>query len=127
MIKLQFNKQIETIGQISFNGSFLGVPVIESQTNVSEVKGGAIVVKWQPHLEDVCQVEQYKVYYREIFSQANKGKWSSVTVNRNATSYILHLHCWKEYEIAVTSLNSYGESSITDSEVWKFRTLGGNI
>ena len=127
MIKLQFNKQIETIGQISFNGSFLGVPVIESQANVSEVKGGAIVVKWQPHLEDVCQVEQYKVYYREIFSQANKGKWSSVTVNRNATSYILHLYCWKEYEIAVTSLNSYGESSITDSEVWKFRTLGGNF
>ena len=126
MIKLQFNKQIETIGQISFNGSFLGVPVI-GQANVSEVKGGAIVVKWQPHLEDVCQVEQYKVYYREIFSQANKGKWSSVTVNRNATSYILHLYCWKEYEIAVTSLNSYGESSITDSEVWKFRTLGGNF
>ena len=127
MIKLQFNKQIEKIGQISFNGSFLGVPVIKSQANVSEVKGGAIVVKWQPHLEDVCQVEQYKVYYREIFSQANKGKWSSVTVNRNATSYILHLYCWKEYEIAVTSLNSYGESSITDSEVWKFRTLGGNF
>ena len=126
MIKLQFNKQIETIGQISFNGSFLGVPVI-GQANVSEVKGGAIVVKWQPHLEDVCQVEQYKVYYREIFSQANKGKWSSVTVNRNATSYILHLYCWKEYELAVTSLNSYGESSITDSEVWKFRTLGGNF
>ena len=127
MIKLRFNKRIKTIEQISLNGSFLGVPVIDSQGNVNEVEGGAIAVKWQPLLEDVCQVEQHKVYYREIFSQANKGKWSSVTVNRNATSYILHLHCWKEYEIAVTSLNSNGESSINDREVWKFRTLGGNL
>ena len=127
MIKLRFNKGIELIEQISLNLCFVGVPVIDSQAKVSEVKGGAISVKWQPLLEDVCQVEQHKLYYREIFSQASKGKWNSVTVNRNATSYILHLHCWKEYEIAVTSLNSYGESSINDREVWKFRTLGGNL
>ena len=101
--------------------------MIDSQAKINEVKGGTYAVKWEPLLEDACPVEQYKVNYREIFSKANKGKWNSVTVNRNATSYILHLHCWKEYEIAVTSLNSYGESSINDSEVWKFRTLGGNF
>ena len=106
---------------------FLGVPLLKSQAKVKVVKGGAVLVEWGPLLEGACPVEQYKVYYRGVFSQANKGEWSSVTVNRNATGNILHLHCWKEYEIAVTSLNSYGESSFNDSEVWQFRTQGGNL
>ena len=92
-----------------------------------EVTGGSVLVKWEPPLERICAVKQYKVYYREIISQANKDEWNSVTVDKNARSYILHLHCWKEYEIAVTSFSSYGESSINDSDVWKFRTLGGNL
>ena len=97
------------------------------KSDAKEVKGGSFVFEWEPLLEGACPVEQYKVYYREIFTKANKGEWNSVTLNKNATSYILHLHCWKEYEIAVTSLSSFGESLINGSEVWKLRTRGGNL
>ena len=42
-------------------------------------------------------------------------------------SHTIYLNCWKEYEIAVTSLISNGVSPIKDSQVWRFRTLGGII
>ena len=99
--------------------------MIKSETNVKEVPGGAFVIKWEPPLEGACPV-WYNVYYREVFSQTNKGEWKSVTVNSNATSYTLHLHCWKEYEMAVVAANSYGDNALNESQVWNFKTQGGN-
>lgn len=93
---------------------------------VKEVAGGAVLVRWKPPLDGACPVERYNIYYREVISRARKRKWQSVTVNRNTTSYTLHLNCWKEYEIAVTSLNTYGESAMSDNWIWKFKTGGGN-
>jgi len=48
-----------------------------------------------------------------------------VTVNRNATSFTLQLNCRKKYEVAVTSLNTHGESDFNDSRIWRFKTQGG--
>ena len=91
------------------------------------VPGGAVEVKWISPLEGACPVRGYNVYYREVFSWTEKSKWNSVSVDRNITNHTIYLKCWKEYEIAVTSLNSNGESPIKDSQVWRFRTLGGII
>ena len=91
-----------------------------------EVAGTAVVVRWEPPLEGACPVMSYNVYYREVISQAVKSKWNTVTVSRNATIHTLQLNCRKEYEIAVTSLNTHGESDLKDSRTWRFKTLGGN-
>ena len=91
------------------------------------VTGGVVVVSWEPPLEGACPVVRYKVYYREVISHVNnESKWKSVAVNRNVTSHTLHLKCWKEYEIAVTSLTTQGESDFKDSGIWKFKTKGGS-
>ena len=92
----------------------------------NKVAGGATEIRWIPPSEGACLVVWYNIYHREVFSKANRSEWNLITVNSNVTSYTLHLHCWKEYEITVTSLNAYGEGDINDSEVWKFRTQGGN-
>ena len=98
--------------------------MILNQAN--KVAGGAAVIRWISPLEGACLVVRYNIYYREAFSKANKGEWNLITIKSNVTSYTLHLPCWKEYEITVTSLNAYGEGDINDSKVWKFRTQGGN-
>ena len=104
--------------------SCVGVPVIRNK--VKEVVGATIAVSWEPPLEGACPVISYNVYYREVISQAARSKWNTVTVSRTTTSYTLYLNCWKEYEIAVTSLNAYKESNFHDSNTWKLRTRGGN-
>ena len=82
-----------------------------------EVKGGTVLVKWEPPMERICPVLQYNVNYRE-----DEGHWNSITVSGNTTSYTLHLECWKQYEITVTSLSSYNESDEEDSKIWNFKT-----
>ena len=103
---------------------YAGVPVI---INIAEeVTEGTVVVRWEPPLEGACPVVQYKVYHREVISQADKKSWSSAIVNRNATSYTLQLICGREYEIAVTSLAAQRESNFNESRIWKFEPKGGN-
>ena len=68
-------------------------------------------------MERTCPVVQYKVNYR-----GEKGHWNSTTVNGNTTSYTLHLECWKQYEITVTSFYSYNQSDKEDSKIWNFKT-----
>ncbi|XP_078368380.1 uncharacterized protein LOC144652235 [Oculina patagonica] len=97
-----------------------GVPVITNTTKV--VPGGTVVVAWEPPLEGACPVEKYTVYYREVMSSS---KWHSVSVSKNTTSYTLHLNCRSEYNVAVTSLSGYGESSLNESKIWNFKTSGG--
>ena len=92
---------------------------------VKEVAGAAVVVRWEPPLEGACLIVGYNVYYREDFSQTEESKWKLVNVNRTATSDTLYLDCWKEYEIAVTSLNAAGDSDINESRIWKLRTGKG--
>ena len=90
------------------------------------VTGAVVVVSWEPPLEGACPVVRYKVYYREVISHVNNdSKWISVAVNRDETSHTFHLKCLKEYEIAVTSLTTQGESDFKDSSIWKFKTKGG--
>ncbi|KAJ7385283.1 hypothetical protein OS493_016354 [Desmophyllum pertusum] len=102
-----------------------GVPIIVNTTKA--VTGRTVVVAWEPPLEGACPVVRYTVYYREVLSPAIKSKWHSpVTVNRNTTSYTLHLNCRKEYDIAVTSLNANTESALNDSKIWNFKT-GGDV
>jgi len=97
------------------------------RNKVKEVAGTTIAVSWEPPLEGACPVMSYNVYYREVILQAAKSKWTTVTVGRTTTSYTLYLNCWKEYEIAVTSLNADGESNFHDSNTWKLRTRGGTF
>lgn len=92
---------------------------------VKEVAGAAVVVRWEPPLEGACPIVGYNVYYREDLLQAEGSKWKLVTVNRTADSCTLHLECWKDYEIAVTSLNAAGESDVKDSRIWRLRTGKG--
>ena len=73
-------------------------------------------------MERICPVVQYNVNYREVILHAEKGRWNSITVSGNTTSYTLHLECWKQYEITVTSFYSYGESDKEDSKIWNFKT-----
>ena len=111
---------------LSLHSSFcVGVPYMHNRT--WKVPGGAVEVKWISPLEGACPVRGYNVYYREMFSRTEKSKWNSVAVDRNINNHIIYLNCWKEYEIAVTSLISKGESAFKDSQVWRFRTLGGII
>ena len=100
--------------------SFAGVPVIANSSK--DVTGGTVLVKWEPPMESICHVVHYNVYYREVILQAEKGHWNLITVDRNTTSYTLHLQCWKQYEITVTSLSSYNESDKDDSKIWNFKT-----
>ena len=91
------------------------------------VTGAVVAVNWEPPLEGACPVEGYKVYYREVISHVdNESKWISVAVNRNVTSHTLHLKCLKEYEVAVTSVSTQGESDFKDSGIWKFKTKRGS-
>ena len=102
-----------------------GFPVILDYL-VNEEAGGTVAVNWEHPFGGVCPVVKYKVYYRELFSQKEKSAWSSVTVDRNKTSYTLQLHCWKEYQVTVISLNTFGETAVHDSQVRQFKTRGGN-
>ena len=104
--------------------SCAGLPVIKNRTE--EVTGATVVVKWEPPLEGACPVDQYKVYHREVILQAENKNWSSITVNRNATSYTIQLTCGRKYEVAVTSLAGQKESNFHESRIWKFKTKGGN-
>ena len=91
------------------------------------VARGAVEVKWNSPLKGACPVRMYNVYYREVFSKTEEGKWDSIAIDRNITKHTLYLNCWKEYDITVTSLNSNGESAFSDSQVGRFRTGGGII
>ena len=99
--------------------------MIVNRTEV--VSGGIFKVKWEPPLEVACPVINYKVYYREVilYLPASKIQWNSDIVDRNATSYTMHLKCQKEYEVAFSSLTTQGEIGFKDSDVWKFKTKGG--
>ena len=92
---------------------------------VKEVGGGTVVVRWEPPWEGACPIVGYNVYYREDLVQTEGSKWKLVTINRTAANCTVHLECWKNYEIAVTSLNAAGESDINDSRIWKLRTGKG--
>ena len=103
----------------------LGIPVVVDTTKI--VKGRIVEVVWEPPLEGACPIDGYSIHYREVMSHGIKSEWHSVTVNRNATSYMLHLNCDKEYDVAVTSRIGYEESNLSDSKIWNFKTLRGNI
>ena len=45
-------------------------------------------------------------------------------VKSNTTSHTLYIDCFKEYQVAVTSLNAHGESDLSHSRVWNFKTGG---
>ena len=45
-------------------------------------------------------------------------------VKSNTTCHTLYLDCFKEYQVAVTSLNAHGESDLSHSRVWNFKTGG---
>ena len=83
------------------------------------------MVVWKPPLEGVCPIYGYSIYYREVTSHGIKNKWHSVTANRNTTSYMLHLNCDEEYDVAITSRSGYQESNL--SKIWNFKTVRGNI
>ena len=100
-----------------------GVPVIVNTTK--EVTSRIAVVAWE--LPWVCGIDKYTVYYREVIFLEVKSKWHSVTVNGHETSYTLHLSCRKEYDVAVTSWIAHVESNLSDSKIWNFKTLGGNV
>ena len=104
--------------------SYTGVPMIVNRAEV--VSGGIFKLKWEPPLEVACPVVGYKVYYREVILPALKIQWNWDTVDGNATSYTMHLKCQKEYEVALSSLTTQGEIDFKDSDVWKFKTKGGN-
>ena len=108
-----------------FNFNLLGVPTIVNKNK--EVEGRIVEVTWEPPLEGACPVVRYTVHYREVILPPGTSTWTSVNINRNATSYTLHLNCMKEYEIAVTSFNAHRESVLNDSQIWKFKTGGGKF
>ena len=80
------------------------------------------MVKWEPPVERICRVVQYRISYREVILQAEKDHWNSITVSRNTTSYTVDLACWKQYEITVSSFYSYGGNDKVDSNIWNFKT-----
>lgn len=102
----------------------LGIPVIVNTTKI--VTGRIVVVVWEPLFEGACPIDRYTVYYREVMSPRIKSEWHSITMYRNTTSYILQLNCNKEYDVAVTSRNGYGESNLSESKIWNFKTVRGN-
>ena len=73
-------------------------------------------------MERMCPVLQYNVNYREIILHSERGHWNSITVSGNTTSYTLHLECWKQYEITITSFYSYRESGKENGKIWNFKT-----
>ena len=83
------------------------------------------MVAWGPLFEENCPVVNYTVNYRKVLSPEKKSEWRSVTANRNATSFTLHLKCKSEYDIAVTSMGEYWQSALNDSKIWSFKTEGG--
>ena len=97
-----------------------------------EVAGETVVIIWEPPLNGVCFVLEYKVYYRKV-SLAETSPWSVVTVNKNCTNHTLHLGCSKEYEVAVTSLSAATantdstESNFSDSRIWNFKVRRGTF
>ena len=91
------------------------------------VTGRIVVVVWKPPLDGACPIYGYSIYYREVTSHGIKSKWHSVTANRNATSYMLHLNCDKEYDVAITSRSGYAESNLSESKMWNFKTVRGII
>ena len=101
------------------------VPVIVNTTK--EVTSQVAVVAWEPTLDGACQIDKYTVYYREVIFLEVKRKWHSVTVHGNETSYTLHLSCRKEYDVAVTAWSTHTESNVSDSKIWNFKTVGGNV
>ena len=103
----------------------LEVPVIVNTSK--EVTSQIVVVAWEPPLDGACQIDKYTVYYREVIFLELKSKWHSVTVNGNETSCTLQLGCRKEYDVAVTAWSTYTESNLSDSRIWNFKTVGGNV
>ena len=95
-----------------------------------EVAGETAVIIWEPPLNAACFVLGYKVYYRGV-SLAETSPWRFVTVDKNFTNHTLHVGCWKEYEVAVTSLSAANantdstESSFSDSRIWNFKVRRG--
>lgn len=103
-----------------------GFPVIVNTTR--KVTGRVVVVAWEPPLDGTCSmIVGYTVYYREVMSLERKGEWHSVIVDRNVTSYTLHVNCGKEYDVAVTSRSGNKENNLSDSKIWNFKTAGGNV
>ena len=97
-----------------------------------EVAGETVVIIWEPPLNGACSVLGYKVYFRKV-SLAETSPWSFVTVDKNCTNHTLHVGCWEEYEVGVTSLTSANanndstESSFSDSRIWNFKVMGGKF
>ena len=60
-------------------------------------------------------------------SNGTKSEWHSVTLNRYATSYMLHLKYFKEYDVAVTLRSGYKESNLSECKMWNFKTVRGNV
>ena len=104
--------------------TILGIPVIVNTAKI--VTRRMVVVVWEPPLEGACPIDGYSVNYREVMSNGTKSEWHSVTLNRNTTSYVLHLKCFKEYDVAVTSRSGYEESNLSESKIWNFKTVRGN-
>ena len=100
----------------------IGVPEIVNSTKA--VPGGTVVVAWKTPLEGACPVITYTVYYRKA---AKKSKWQSVTAKGKTDSYTLQLKCKEEYEVAVTSLSGFMESTFNESKIWNFKTQGGDV
>lgn len=91
------------------------------------VTGRFVVVTWEPPLDGACPIVGYTLYYREVMSLGRKTNWHSIAVDRNDTTYTLQLSCGKEYDVAVTSRSAYKESNFSDSNIWNFKTGGGNV
>ena len=99
-----------------------GYPILVNPTK--EVKGSVVVVKWKP-----CTASLFTIYNREVFFETEKSSWKGFNVSRHKTRYELNLGCSKEYEIAMTAWNYTAETpleALTNSKVWRVKTLGGN-
>jgi len=67
------------------------------------VTGRIVGLVWEPPLKGVRLIDGYSVHYREVMSKGMKSEWHSVAMDINTTTYILHLTCDKEYDVAITS------------------------
>lgn len=73
------------------------------------VTRGIVGLVWEPPLKGACPIDGYSVHYIGVMSQGMKSEWHSVTVDINATRYMLHLTCDKEYDVAITSQIRWGK------------------
>lgn len=85
-------------------------------------------ITWLPAFKGECHVFGYRVYYRKVISEVNTSQWNVVNVNMsqyNAPNYNLQLQCYMEYEMIVTARSANGETSLSQSKLWKVKTEGG--